>query len=423
MSKDISSNTKEDFSRETIKNTNEYYGAKNQTNNNTDFKRGDNIYTEKELNKEENISNFSASLNDYRHNNDYNKQGKKFFKEKNNKDNHYSSYNKKGFHNKNYQNNSNRKNMPQKFDDSNFELKKPVFINSKINKNEENKKEIDIDPLTKSDNTRENFEKNENKSSECVFQGTPINPNTFLKKNSNYSINASESITITNDVKKPKSNEDETQNKTTKDIHIQDLLTKQPEEINTEIINSKKTEMENCLRGLSNMNLNFKNNQNINSSLPNNISINPNFSYMMPNNVSNINNINNLHNIQINNLPPMKNNFNNIVLPYSIPTNTYPNTGMNTNNQFNSYQAPYKNPYMTFPPHLQNFNPMYGAPHQYFPQTYLMQGQGLNITNGCEINAQNNIGQGIPLKENSTINGDQGQTMIRQNSEIGIFYI
>jgi hypothetical protein len=495
---------------DSIKNTNTFYGIKNSNNNDTDFKKGN--LAEKNIdnydNNKEEKNNFGSN-NDY--NNNYYHKGKKDFRNKNQYGNYANNNNNKNFNKNNYQkkNNNNNNDGNKKFEE-NFDLKKPVFTNSRLrndNKEESPNKRIDNNKSNNNNNNDNNNNNNHANNFNNQSLNQPFNINEIKNTNPNFSINLNESLTISNNNEKninestqinnsnnnnnnknnnnnnsnnnSNSNQQENKNKEALNgnngnngnitgIHIQDLLNKEPEEINNEIINSKKTEMENCIRGLSNMNL--KNaaaniNQNLPSNpLPHNMSMNqPNFNYMIPNSINNnINNINNLQNIQINNLAPVKGNLNispnlhmqnpnmanmhvpmglNPMMPYGFPPNP------NVNVQFNNFQHPQhqqqhlKN-YLAFP-HMQNYNQMYYPPMQMmtnninnsnqeipkFPQYQIqgqMPGQGLGQIQG-QIPGQG-LGQ-IPgqvhgqfdntnLNLNLSLNSNEYKMMEKNNSLI-----
>ena len=409
---------------DSIKNTNNFYGAKN-SGENTDFKKGAfsekvstnnfNTYQDKKVDK---ISHFAAD--NYKDNN-YHKGGKKDFNNKNKNYNNNNNDQGKNFNNKNnYKKNNNFNN--QKFDDnSTFEIKRPTFTNSK----QGNKDEKGYNEEESYNNKNEDYE---NKQNQPEIQIKNTNPN--------FTINTNESITITNE-KKTEDVNSNTQEKG-KDFQIKDVLNKQPDEINTEIINSKKAEMENCIRGISNMNLNKNTNKNApantNPIAAPSMAINPNYNYMIPNNVNNINNINNLQNIQINNLPPMKNNApNNMnqnlpvqnpsmpnmhmpmginpMIPYAIPTNP-PNPNMQINNNNYHQQQQHLKNYLAFP-HLQNYNQMY----QYPPPPHLVQGN--NFINLENPQVQGQAENTIDPNQEKNINEEQFNN---QNTDSGNYF-
>ena len=171
-----------------------------------------------------------------------------------------------------------------------------------------------------------------------------------------------------------------------------------------------------------------------------NMSINPNFNYMIPNNVNNINNINNLQNIQINNLPPMKNNApNNMnqnlpvqnanmpnmqypmginpMIPYAIPANA-PNQNMQiNNNNFQQQQQHLKN-YLAFP-HLQNYN-QNNQIYQYPPPPHLVQ-QGINYNNVENSQIQGQAENTNDINKEKNINEEKFNNI--QNNDSGNYFL
>ncbi len=300
------------------------------------------------------ISNYT---NDYQKDNYYKGKGN-FNKNVRNSNKNYSSNNNNKFGGNNNSfnqggfNTKNRNDRNSKPEESDYsDLKKPVFTNSKLGQQRNESGE------NNNINKEENNKKDERSNNLNITKNYEATCSSQIKSESNVrlSINSNTNITITNsNYNKNKDNNNENlnensesislnQNTKKKDLHIQDLLNKEPNQINDDIQNCQKSEMEKVIRNInfnypqqtnqinSNIaNINF--NQNQNNKINNNpnqvltqptniVPQNPPFSEMFPNNINNINNISNLQNIQINNLTNLPTPIKGIPqIPMQIPT-------------------------------------------------------------------------------------------------------
>jgi hypothetical protein len=265
---------------------------------------------------------------------------------KNNNKNYDNNNPKFSNFNNNNRNRNDRNDRNKKNDDDEFvDLKKPVFTNSKLNQKQPNENEeiensnknpdnnnnnLDNKNNQNKQNNNEAYKANQNsttnnnseeitnnlanltvsKSSEQYQIQTQIQTNTMkIESNKNLSINTSTSITIASSG----NNEERTQNtlqqqesiNKKKDFNIQDILSKQPKQINDDIQNiqnCQKSEIEKSMRNINQINPQTHNPQNV--IIPN--TANAHFLPMFPNSISNVNDINNLQNIQVNHLSNMQ---------------------------------------------------------------------------------------------------------------------